>query len=359
MGRNKNIDIYRGAFLLCVVIYHIYILAGCTVKNLLLHNVINLGGEIGVIGFFILSGFGIYCNWSKNEKTSIVEFIKKRMKRILPQYYVGLIIAVFVGGGVVVLNGDALKHILTHVLFIHNLWPSTHGTINGALWTMGVIVQFYFISKALYLLVKRYHIYAVGIAVVISMFSKFVTFHFILAPSEQSSIYYFIYGRQLWSAIDNFVLGMYLAYNWNTNNDKKNRLPRGGMIFASIGALGVWMAISGKYSYAIYTDSWWGYSWHSLTTIVLYFVMSCTIGINAFAQNIIARCLLWLSKYEYGIYIWHLLIINNLLNNSQLIQNIQNISRLSLIPVLGIITIGVGTFMTKSLEGIVKQSIFL
>lgn len=76
---------------------------------------------------------------------------------------------------------------------------------------------------------------------------------------------------------------MYLAYNWNTNNDKKIGCL-GGMIFASIGALGVWMAISGKYSYAIYTDSWWGYSWPSLTTIVLYFVMLCTIGINAFAQ---------------------------------------------------------------------------
>lgn len=351
MGRNKNVELYRSIFLLSVIIYHIYILAGCTVKNWLLHNAINLGGEIGVTGFFILSGFGIYCNWSKNEKTSIKEFMGKRMKRLLPQYYVGLIMAIFVGNGVIILNGHALKNILTHILFIHNLWPSTHGTINGALWTMGVIVQFYFISKPLYLLVKRYHIYIVGIAVAVSVLSKFITFHFILIPSEQSGIYYFIYGRQLWSAIDNFALGMYLAYNWTTASDTRNRLLKGGMIFASIGVLGAWIAISGKYSYAIYTDSWWGYSWHSLTAAVLCFVMSCTIGIDTLAQNIIGKFLLWMSKYEYGIYIWHLLIINNLLNNSQLIQNIQNISRLSLIPILGVITIGIGAAMTKSLEG--------
>lgn len=82
MEKNKVIEIYRSIFLIFILIYHIYVLSGCMVSNNLLHNVISLGGEVGVTGFFILSGLGIYCNWSRNEQVKMSEFLKRRMKRI-------------------------------------------------------------------------------------------------------------------------------------------------------------------------------------------------------------------------------------------------------------------------------------
>jgi peptidoglycan/LPS O-acetylase OafA/YrhL len=34
--------------------------------------------------------------------------------------------------------------------------------------------------------------------------------------------------------------------------------------------------------------------------------------------------MLWISRYEYGIYLWHLMIIDNLLERAPIIQNLNN-----------------------------------
>ena len=69
--------------------------------------------------------------------------------------------------------------------------------------------------------------------------------------------------------------------------------------------------------------------------------------------SIAARVLLWVSKYEYGIYLWHLLIMNNLLAHSGLLQALLTPGRkiLAYIMLIGC-SIVTGHIMTVLVNGL-------
>ena len=87
-----------------IIVFHCWAIMGasyiCT-DNIML--VFSLLGEIGVICFFVLSGYGIYflpdCNSIENQKLDILSFYKKRMIRILPAYYGLILVLVLIGNG--------------------------------------------------------------------------------------------------------------------------------------------------------------------------------------------------------------------------------------------------------------------
>ena len=92
LKRTKSIDILRAISLLLVMIYHAWILGGMWSFHLpVMSLLVPLGGEIGVTSFFALSGYGIYVSLKQSEdnggKIDYLSYIKKRARRIIPQYY--------------------------------------------------------------------------------------------------------------------------------------------------------------------------------------------------------------------------------------------------------------------------------
>lgn len=73
-------------------------------------------------------------------------------------------------------------------------------------------------------------------------------------------------------------------------------------------------------------------------------------------NNLFAKLFLWISKYEYGIYIWHLVLWKNLLDNSTLIQSI-NVKLVWII--LLVIAIIVGFIISEFVDGFEKDKIFI
>ena len=149
MVRNRNMDIFRSIALLTVMVYHFWVVTGSfSFLPSPVTTLISLGGEIGVTAFFGLSGFGIFCSLKKEEsekqKFSISNYVKRRAIRIIPLYYISILFTLLLINAQS-LSVDGVKDILAHIFFIHNIFPQYHGSINGVLWTMGVIVQFYII----------------------------------------------------------------------------------------------------------------------------------------------------------------------------------------------------------------------
>lgn len=65
----------------------------------------------------------------------------------------------------------------------------------------------------------------------------------------------------------------------------------------------------------------------------------------------VGKAFLWLAKYEYGIYIWHLLILSKIIANFAWFQNSMGIGDLRLTGVLYIpVAIGFGAVLSKGLE---------
>lgn len=324
LKRNTNIDIFRAFALLIVVVYHCWVKTGAfQISNGIIQTFISLGGEIGVTAFFLLSGYGIYWSLYKTELKQTIEFksfITKRLKRVVPAYYLNLFLALALTSSAVYLGVEHIPNILSHIFFVHNLFADYHGAINGVLWTMGVIVQFYFLAIPLYKVINKIGLWAVPISILVTILCKYIVFGYITSHYAESvyyTSYMFIYGRQLMTALDNFVIGMGVAYFVLHYKGIQNKyIAFAGEVISIIFLYAV--CVLGLKN-GIHTNNMSGYIWHSLLAGCLGIIMFFLFFINI-KECIITKCLLKVSEYEYDIYLWHLLLINNFLQYSGQIQ---------------------------------------
>lgn len=102
----------------------------------------------GVVGFFIISGYGCYLSL---QSKSFISFIKSRLSFIVVPYYIALIFYIIAHFFFGFYNPNTplvrdVWGIITHTLFIHNLTGYTQWTISGILWFIAPIMQLYFLS---------------------------------------------------------------------------------------------------------------------------------------------------------------------------------------------------------------------
>ena len=351
MGRNKGLDVVRAVAILSVVIYHLSVLQGGDkyIQYPIVHTLISLGGEIGVTLFFIISGYGIFLSIDRQKQKnnfSVAKFFEKRCLRILPQYYLSLLIIIFIGTQGAIISGRGLIDIVTHALLIHNLFPATCSSISTVLWTMGVIFQFYLISIPLYKWIKRNPILTLVISVLFSIICKIIIYHVVFPKVDVEPSYYFIYGRQIFTALDNFVVGMFLAYckkNLNVSVIKKN-----AFVIASIVSIIGWCKVALISN--PYQDNLTGYVWHSILALLLGFLVWIVSSFKLENNTWYLKIIMFIAKYQYGIYLWHFVVASNLLQNSPIIIRIANKSFALMAIVVTIVCVLVGYISTITLE---------
>lgn len=358
MQKIQNINKLRAFACLLVVIYHCWALCGSVfIKIPVLREYISYGGVIGVTIFFVLSGYGIYSSLLATEesgnKISYGAFMGKRIKRVVPHYYFNLLVALLFTSSAVYLATPHIKNILAHLLFLHSLSLDWHGAINGVLWTMAVIFQFYVIAIPLYYLVKKCKFWSVPIAIAFTVAAQFITMKYLWVIDETvyGSFAFSIPGRQLWTSLDNFVIGMYVAHLVHKKKPATIHWPW------AIGCLVCAAAIYGLCrlgnTYGVWGRNLWNFSFHSLLAIIIGVLFFCASNMKNRTTDIFSRVLLWIGKYEYGIYLWHLLIINNLLANSNLIQTLLAQQKTLLVYGIFIVcSIFTGYIMTKLVSGL-------
>lgn len=370
MKRNRNIDIIRAVAVLMVVLYHIYAITGLSTNNIILKPFLIYGGIVGVSVFFTLSGFGIY-NSLKNqeerkEKFVYHKYLGKRFSRLAPQYYFSLIFLLLFTSNAIYLSMDHFLTIFSHIFFFHNLYYTMAGAISGVCWTLGVTFQFYLIAPYLYKLLEKKPKLTLISSFVISIALKYFIFHFILAPSGIDNVFlYSNYGNQVFTAIQLFIVGMFVAKKLRETKEKRSNqiLNVMGTIISIIGLYAILRLIDiTNIPYlentGVYSDCTMAYIWHNLLAIFLglliYFVGKLKINYN----SIISKILLFISDYEYGIYIWHLIIIENLKNNAPYIQNLINTSPVLTYIILTILSIVMGYIMTNLIDKVDYKNLF-
>ncbi len=147
-----DIDGLRGVAVLLVLLFH----AGLPYIT---------GGFVGVDIFFVISGYlitAIIIKDVKNEKFSFVNFYERRVRRILPAFYV-VALATLLGGWIILLPADLLdasKSLLAALFFSGNIyfWRTTDYFSEASdyqpflhTWSLGVEEQFYFFFPVLLL----------------------------------------------------------------------------------------------------------------------------------------------------------------------------------------------------------------
>ena len=162
VGEIPVLDGLRGLAVIWVALFHFVVLrAGDTWVDAL-HGMPALdalvrSGYLGVDLFFLLSGFLLALPWIAHANAglpppSTAAFYVRRARRILPAYYVQLVLVFLVALPLLLGVGYWRKDLyvylwngVAHALFLQGTSPLTSGSmrVNGALWTLPIEVQFY------------------------------------------------------------------------------------------------------------------------------------------------------------------------------------------------------------------------
>jgi peptidoglycan/LPS O-acetylase OafA/YrhL len=266
-------------------------------------------GHFAVVVFIVLSGFSLMLPISRSGTgrltTSLAEFARRRVRRILPAYYAALVLGVSL-----VLAHQALGSmlhlqrtvtgvlepgtIISHLLLVHNLKLAWVYKINAPLWSIATEWQIYFVFVLLLLPLFRRAGGLVGIALAWLLGSL----PQMLLPDTAS----------FWWAcpwfLGSFALGMHasnIAFAPGfAESFWRKRAPWGWLTLASIAALAaVW-----RFDYQlkfIVRDAL-----VSLSTLCL--ILHCVQRVSQSAQPSLllrafeARWVVWLGGFSYSLY---------------------------------------------------------
>lgn len=152
----NHVDVLDGIRALCIFLvgwFHIWQQGWLTPTFVIGNRVISLdfllrSGYLWVDGLLLLSGFLLYLPYTQSSAfPRILPFYRKRLIRIVPSYLL-CVLSLFILAcirGVYPAWQDAAKDLAAHLTFTHPLFAfsSANTPLNGALWTVGVEMQFY------------------------------------------------------------------------------------------------------------------------------------------------------------------------------------------------------------------------
>lgn len=341
----NELDGIRAIAVLMVVFYHFWVVSGQ--PNLIIpFTTIDVtflisSGSIGVDLFFVLSGFLLFMSFARSyyEGTNApkyLNYMKRRLLRILPAYYLSIFLVITLDQTYFISNLNGLKHVVYHILFIHNFSIDTHGSINGVFWTLAIEMQFYLILP----LISRWfygkkNIITLPIFIFIAVFYRYFVFHN-LSIFGQPVIHdgfnwsLFIYSRQLPGCIDEFAIGMTICNIWMyfKHNKTDNKIAKITKISNVICILGTIAIISVLYLLSktnLYSEHITSYVANTIIALSFGLLILGTIFNNKLFKRIFSTSFMRIiGILGYSIYIWHLYLANKIAQVPY-IANCQNV----------------------------------
>jgi peptidoglycan/LPS O-acetylase OafA/YrhL len=197
--RLEFLDGIRGICALYVALYHAVLFTGNGIEKTQFTGVLKPVtyllefGHYSVAVFIVLSGFCLTIPVALSENRDLrggfKTYIKRRAFRILPPYYVALILSLLLIWALPLLQTPHdtawdsklpvnLEGIVTHLLLVHNIHTHWIFKINGPLWSVATEWQIYFTFPILLLLWRRYGLgVATAAAVIVGVLPELVLPH--------------------------------------------------------------------------------------------------------------------------------------------------------------------------------------
>ncbi len=318
MQRYPYIDVLRGIAALLVVWYHV-IEHGQWV-TFPHHGIEKLPrmGWVGVDLFLVISGFVIGKAALQAHASTPdwrATFVERRARRIVPLYLATLIAYVALVSPEILRHGwHSVVHVLSHVLFIHNLTPSTAGSINGPNWSVALEVQFYaLIALATPWLARTawWRMLLTWVAIAIAW--RYAT-TWIWVPGQSDPNSQRVAATQLPGTLDQFGFGVCLA-KLAVSGHLRFRPLR----FA-LAAVVAAMLLSASWLIFWPRANYWHLPemvvfWRTLLTVGLTALLACVVMLPL-SPGWLSRPFRYLGEISYGIYLWHMPVLLTLLEKT-------------------------------------------
>ncbi len=257
----------------------------------------------GVPIFFVISGFLISASYERNP--DIKQYAKNRILRIFPALWVCLfvssLLAMFIGKVNFPLK-EATLWLIAQASFLQFYNPEFLrgfgvGVLNGSLWTIPIELQFYAILPVIYRVIHR-GASSVRLLVLFLVFFVF-NFCYINFFSDRSSVFYKLIGVSIPAYLYLFVLGIILQRNY----EKIARYIEGKFF--------VWIFIYVLLAFFLVST---GFSrLGNYLNPFLAIVLGITSVSFAFTMPNLSFNLIKGNDVSYGVYIYHMPVINVLI----------------------------------------------
>ena len=345
MKRNKNIELLRCIAIILMLFYHYTVVIPGIMNTHFLQILDEAFCQIALLLFFTISGFGTFVYLDRQSAVpSTYEYVKKRLKKIAPQYYFCSVV-ILLTTGTAYLAINQIKSVAAVITFTHNLFPSTNGVINGVTWTIGLIMQFYFIAVICYRCIKRWGGIKVYLAsLLLTLTVRFLISRIIYVQNLDPTLYVVFSIRQIYTTIDIFIAGMCAARCYLNGYHK---LTNAQAVVSAI-LCGVLMILTFMVlTYAPNSQYVWGYNlrsllWQPVLGVEVAFLCFVVSGVNCAYSSLAGRTAQVIANNEYGIYLWHMVLIANVSAGSPIYADIlmKNPIVLLLLMIIAAIVVG-------------------
>jgi peptidoglycan/LPS O-acetylase OafA/YrhL len=311
--RIATIDGMRGLAIVLVVWYHVW--ETCwqpsviPFVNVSLQPIVETGW-LGVELFFFISGFVLMLPIARDRLLdkplpSWRTFFEKRVLKIVPSYV--LCIAVLLALGVQSFPSVSaeVRDVVFHLLFVHNWFSVSYWTIDGAMWSLGVEIQFYVIFPLLAIAFVRAPVIVAAAMIAVANAWRIWALsvnHYFLAQRE----------AQLPAYLDLFAIGMLCAFGYVYLALRRPEITRHAWAFSALmvaGLVAFWFLAANCYDIAHTQPEWpepWKVEHRSLVGLTFAGVALGSLFAFPLVQRMLANpVLLFLAAISYNLYLWH------------------------------------------------------
>jgi peptidoglycan/LPS O-acetylase OafA/YrhL len=307
----NNIDVLRGYAILSVVIFHCVQSMGLTENRVANYTSI---GAFGVDLFFVISGFLITDILIKtvNNRDYFKNFYGRRILRIFPLYYGFLLLFIFILPHFFHKLGDLYDGVLLYKyqvwywLYIPNTALGLHPEkiVFPHLWSLAVEEQYYMIWPLFVWLFSFRNLKAILITVIILSFS--LRCYFVVHEYDPYFLWTFTPIR-----LEAIAIGSLLSICYNENNViyYEWRKLFTAIIIVLVTALLVFVYTKRFFEYAL--------SIQSVGILLMDILFGCvlikSISSGEYKKTFFNKMLKNIGKFSYSIYIFHMLVLTEVL----------------------------------------------
>ena len=320
-GRIATIDGLRGLAIVLVLWFHDWQItwqaATIPFVNVSLQPIAETG-FLGVALFFFISGFVLLLPYAQahfmgTAPPTLRQFFTRRFLKIVPSYVLAIAVLIAIGYQTYADAGSALKDVGFHLLFVHDWFASTTGSIDGVMWSLGVEIQFYVLFPLLVAVFVRR-----PIATTLALFA--IANAWRIWCMTGNHYYYEMRLAQLPGYIDFFAAGMIGAWAYVAIAIRRPSLAARRWAFTAL-------MIAGFVAFVLVMNScyerrgdaeWpqlWSVQWRSAAALgCLAGALGSLFAVRGFQRALANPVLLFLAAISYNLYLWHQPVGRVLLN---------------------------------------------